>query len=119
MWNTDKHRMLLRATYICPDTEQEILDLFGWDPGATILEQKVNQSLLNNSLDHRHELARFRFAKGTGPRPYLHAKAAFPGEIMLGNQLDNRINVRFGHSVPAYQFVGRVDSIFKDVKGFL
>jgi hypothetical protein len=119
MWNTDKHRMLLRATYTCPDTEQEILDLFGWDPGATILEQKVNRSLLNSSLEHRHELARFRFAKGTGPRPCLHAKAAFPGEIMLGNQLDNRINVRFGHSVPAYHFVGRVDSIFKDLKGFL
>lgn len=119
MWNIDKHRMLLRATYICPETEQEILDLFGWDPEAKVLEQKVNHSLLNNSLEHHHELARFRFAEGARPHPYLYAKTEFPGEIMLGNQPDGRIGVRFGHGVPGSGFVGRVDSIFKDLKQFL
>jgi hypothetical protein len=118
MWNTDKHRMLLRATYICPETEEEVLSLFDWHANATLLEHKVNQAVLNQSLEDHHEVARFRFSRGAGSQPSLHPKAEFPSQIMLGSQPDGRMGVRFGHGVP-YQLVRRVNSIFEDLRRFL
>ena len=127
LWNTDKHRMLVRATYICPETEAEILNLFDWDQSPTAIETKVNKAVLNQSLEDGSELARFRFvaprvdpldATADAAEPQLCPKTTFPGEIMLGNQPDSRINVRFGHAV-AYTFVNRVQAIFDDLSGFL
>ncbi len=118
MWNTDKHRMLLRATLVCPDSEQEILDLFGWNPNATLLEYKVNKSILNQSMEDSHELVRFRFAETGRADPHLYVHAAFPASVMLGSQPDGRIGIRFGHGVPAV-LIGRADAIFEDLKRFL
>lgn len=117
LWNLDKHRVILKATLTCPQTEDEVLALFRWSHDAKPAECRVNSTVLNNSLEGRHEIARFRLPTDR-MTPSLSSDPRFPGEIMLYCEQDGRRGVRFGQ-MASTMLIDRVEDVVREVARFM
>jgi hypothetical protein len=83
LWNVDKHRTL-HTIWIATKDPSKVLEVFKWNPAATMLKHRIGKELATGTLEEDKELVRYLFDPASRSKPHLYAEGDIPAYVTIG-----------------------------------